>query len=434
MPAIPQGIFKTHHHEQLTMPIQLSDHHLRIKNKFQQSRDYSVTLAKPLTEADMQIQAAAFASPTKWHLAHTTWFYDTFLLKPRGLNVAHTQGFDYLFNSYYEGVSQRQSQHTRGFMSRPSLAEILAYRAAVDEAMLILIDDAKSNENILALIKLGIAHEEQHQELLLTDILFNLSHNPLCPVYQNDYFASLPAFHLQLGLQEQASMQSFAGGLIETGHTGDDFAFDNETPRHQTFVAPFKLATHLVTNREWLEFIEDGGYETPLLWLSDGWRTVQSEAWSAPLYWQKQHDHAINQKNTWYRYSLDGLQALNLDAPVMHIAYFEADAFARWRGQRLPTEAEWEHALGVAQHAPSSLAQLHGICWQWTASPYIAYPGFKTSAGAVGEYNGKFMNGQYVLRGSSFATPQGHSRDTYRNFFYPHQRWQFAGLRLAQDD
>ncbi len=376
----------------------------------------SVAFATPLTEADMQIQAAQFASPGKWHLAHTSWFFDTFLLKPNDLSPVGFIGFDYLFNSYYESVGQRQQQANRGLMSRPALSQIMDYRHAVDEAMQHLFNRALSKEEI-ALIKLGINHEQQHQELFLTDSLYNLSQNPLFPAYDAvSQFSTLTE-------SSELEFLSFDGGLTDIGANGDDFCYDNETPRHQHFLTPFKLANQLVTNANWVNFIEDEDFHNPLLWLSDGWMAKQKGNWKMPLYW---HHTDLGYQT----YSLRGLIALDMEAPVRHISYFEAEAYARWVGKRLPTEFEWEYAL--SNDPTNQIKQAFNQLWQWTASPYIAYPGFKVSDGAVGEYNGKFMNGQYVLKGSSFATALYHSRITYRNFFYPDQRWQFCGLRLAE--
>lgn len=391
--------------------------HQDIANHFLATRAKTVALAAPLSEADMQIQAAAFASPSKWHLAHTSWFFDTFILKQYQRNVQGFDAFDFLFNSYYVSLGERQPQAGRGLMSRPSLREIVDYRQAVDEAMLILLKTPLSDET-LALVMLGIQHEQQHQELFLTDILYNLSYNPLYPAYdtnfatQNHDLSSTPA-----------SMVAFSGGLISIGCNNNGFCYDNEQPCHSVFIAPFEMANQLITNAQWITFIEAGGYEDPLLWLSDGWQMRHKEAWTMPLYWQKTDGGYMH-------FGLQGLIKIQPDMPVCHISFYEADAYVRWVCKRLPTEFEWEYAL--TSDVSDQLKQCFNHRWQWTASPYIAYPGFKISDGAVGEYNGKFMNGQYVLRGSAFATAPNHSRTTYRNFFYPHQRWQFAGLRLAQ--
>jgi ergothioneine biosynthesis protein EgtB len=384
--------------------------------QFVNCRNSTIALSAPLSEADMQIQADVFASPGKWHLAHTSWFFNEFILKRFNQQPTGFDGFDFLFNSYYESVGKRQPQNKRGLITRPSLVEILDYRQVIDKSMVSLLKTDLADD-VLALIELGIHHEQQHQELFLTDILYNLSHNPLNPAYQK---SDAKPFETLL---PELTMQAFEGGLISIGHQNDDsFHYDNEQPNHRVFLEPFSLANRLVTNAEWINFIEAGGYDNALLWLSDGWHIKQNSGWEMPLYWEKC-------ENAYQNFSLNGLQAVDLNAPVRHISYFEADAFARWRSKRLPTEAEWEYALTSDNHG---LLQVYGELWQWTASPYTAYPGFKASAGAVGEYNGKFMNGQYVLRGSSFATAPNHSRASYRNFFAPHHRWQFSGLRLAE--
>ncbi len=399
---------------------------LSLTARLKATRAYTLALAQPLSPEDMQLQAEDFASPAKWHLAHTTWFFEEFILKPLSMRSTMQEAYRFLFNSYYESIGERQPQGKRGLISRPGVAEILAYRQEVDallwQAMASGLDD-----QLMSLAELGLHHEQQHQELFLTDILFNLYQNPLHPRYLDHHAAEweMPACDVAAG------MTDFDGGLVEIGASGTTFCFDNEQPRHQVFIPPFRMANRLVTNAEWIAFIEDGGYEDPLLWLSDGWKARTSESWKMPLYWQHQAGYEA--------YGLTGMKALEPNAPVTNISYFEADAYARWAGKRLPTEFEWEIAASserfdseCGQTNQSALSQLFGSAWQWTASPYIAYPGFKTSPGAVGEYNGKFMNGQYVLRGSSFATPKGHARVSYRNFFYPHQRWQFTGLRLAE--
>lgn len=425
-----------------------------LKDRFIATRQKTLQLAAPLSEADMQIQAEDFASPSKWHLAHTTWFFEEFILRPLGTHSSFAELYRFLFNSYYETVGQRHPQKKRGLISRPSLKEILDYRQEIDLGLLAAMQAGLSDE-LLKLIELGIHHEQQHQELFLTDILFNLSQNPLNPAYlENSYLINKNQESSQFSLIHQIQMHDFSGGLVRIGHdesvanSETKFCFDNELPKHQVFIAPYRLAKNLVTNAEWIAFIEDGGYNNPLLWLADGWKTAQQERWQMPLYWQSTNAET---KNRYFVYGIHGLQPLDLTAAVRHISFFEADAFARWAGKRLPTEAEWEFAASTIdaeadfvsddtylrlnnELLPNNklgLQQLYGEVWQWTASPYVAYPGFKTTSGAVGEYNGKFMSGQYVLRGSSWATPLKHARVTYRNFFYPHQRWQFTGLRLA---
>ena len=425
-----------------------------LKDRLIATRQKTLQLAASLSEADMQIQAEDFASPSKWHLAHTTWFFEEFILRPLGFQSSFAELYRFLFNSYYETVGQRHPQKRRGLISRPSLKEILDYRQEIDFGLLAVMQAGLSDE-LLKLIELGIHHEQQHQELFLTDILFNLSQNPLNPAYlENSYLINKNQESSQFSLIHQLQMHDISGGLVRIGHDESvanseaKFCFDNELPKHQVFIAPYRLAKNLVTNAEWIAFIEDGGYNNPLLWLADGWKTAQQEQWQMPLYWQSTNAET---KSRYFVYGIHGLQPLDLTAAVSHISFFEADAFARWAGKRLPTEAEWEFAASAIEAEANfvsdgsrlrlndellpnnklGLQQLYGEVWQWTASPYVAYPGFKTTSGAVGEYNGKFMSGQYVLRGSSWATPLNHARVTYRNFFYPHQRWQFTGLRLA---
>ena len=407
-----------------------------LRNRLFETRVLSTDLARPLSDEDQVVQVMDDASPTKWHLAHTTWFFEAFILK-RFLPSYQVfdDRFEYCFNSYYESVGPRQPRPKRGLLTRPSADEVRAYRAFVDEALGRLLEQPLRPE-AAELVELGINHEQQHQELLLTDVLALFAAEPLKPAYRE----AQP--RTAAGEAAPPSFVSFDGGIFEVGHDGNGFAYDNEGPRHEGLIRPFKLATRCVTNAEWIEFIEDGGYGTPTLWLADGWNTVNGQGWQGPLYFEKA-------EGGYMQMSLIGFRPVDLAAPVTHVSYYEADAFARWAGYRLPTEFEWEVAaasvslqgrtLGQGHLQPmpakpgATLQQMFGDVWEWTASAYLPYPGFKAAAGAVGEYNGKFMVNQFVLRGASCATPDGHIRRTYRNFFYPHQRWQFVGLRLASD-
>ncbi len=388
---------------------------LTLGERFADVRQASVDLAAPLSPEDQAAQSMPDASPTKWHLAHTTWFWETFLLKPALDGYAEFDpAFGYLFNSYYEAVGARHPRPARGLLTRPPVAEILAYRQHVDAAMAVLLTQDLSKE-AQALIELGLAHEEQHQELALMDILSLFAVNPLQPAYCRAWPDARPA-------ARDAVMTAFQGGRVSIGHAGAGFAFDNEGPRHEVLLRPFRLSSRLTTNQEWLAFMDDGGYRRPEFWLADGWARVQAEGWAAPLYWEPG-------EGSWSVMGLGGLRPVDPRAPVRHVSYYEAAAFAAWAGKRLPTEAEWE----AAALADATLEQMQGEVWQWTSSAYSPHPGFTTAAGAVGEYNGKFMVGQMVLKGGARITPAGHTRPTYRNFFYPHQRWMFAGVRLAQD-
>jgi ergothioneine biosynthesis protein EgtB len=403
-----------------------------------------MALAEPLSEEDCCVQSMPDASPVKWHLAHTTWFFETFILERF---EAHFRAFNplfrMLFNSYYNGIGAKYARPQRGMLTRPSLREIRDYRADVDARMRSLLRQGAGQE-LAALIELGLQHEKQHQELILTDLKHLLSQNPLYPVY----VAAPPA---PPGAREAPPMewQEYEAGIVTVGHPGGGFCFDNETPRHRQFVERFALATRLVTNREYLAFIDAGGYADPGLWLSEGWDWVHAQAAEHPFYWRRE-------ASGWHEFTLHGLQALDPEQPVTHVSYFEADAYARWAGARLPTEFEWEHAAAGTDAAAaagglhperageagqgadcaglpaSRLQQLYGAAWQWTSSSYAPYPGFAPAAGAIGEYNGKFMVNQYVLRGSSCATPVRHARASYRNFFPAGARWQFTGIRLAR--
>jgi ergothioneine biosynthesis protein EgtB len=402
--------------------------------RFMRIRRQTLALCATLTAEDLMVQSMPDASPGKWHLAHTTWFFERFVLgRDPGYRTPHP-AWDYLFNSYYESVGPMHARPQRGVLSRPTLDEIRDYRARVDEGVGELMMRG-IDEELAARIELGLHHEQQHQELLLTDIKHAFSCNALHPAYRDRPVAEVSRVSLPMRFLQGRE------GPAEIGRDdADGFAYDNETPRHRTWLSAHALASRLVTNNEYLAFVRDGGYRDAGLWLSDGWATVQREGWQRPLYWQE--DLASE-------FTLCGTRALDPQSPVCHISYFEADAFARWAGARLPTEAEWENAAAslpavgnfqesqhfhpvAAQHG-DGLLQMYGDVWEWTASPYVSYPGFRPLPGALGEYNGKFMNGQWVLRGGSCATPQDHIRASYRNFFPPHARWQFSGIRLGQD-
>jgi dimethylhistidine N-methyltransferase len=406
--------------------------------RYQAVRAATLALTTSLSAEDQVVQSMPDASPAKWHQAHTTWFFETFMLVPFDPDYrVFDPLFGYLFNSYYESVGPRRPRPARGLVTRPSLSEVRAYRRYVDQAMAaFLASEVADRPEVSALLDLGLAHEQQHQELILMDVLHLFAQMPGYPAYRSVATASEA---------DPGPMRfvDFEGGLAFVGHGETSFAFDNETPRHQVLLQPFRLADRLVTNGEWLRFIEAGGYQHAEYWLSDGWAQVNTEGWSHPIYWRQGED------GIWSEVTLGGLQPLDPHAPVAHVSYYEADAYARWAGYRLPTETEWEHAaaglpveggfLDLDRLAPNGAAlqpglrQMFGELWQWTRSPYAPYPGFQPGPGAVGEYNGKFMINQMVLRGGCCATPPGHVRATYRNFFYPHQRWAFSGVRLAAD-
>jgi ergothioneine biosynthesis protein EgtB len=425
-----------------------------ILQKYREIRSFSETLAAPLSPEDCCIQSMPDVSPTKWHLAHTSWFFETFLLEGRPGYESFDPQFRVLFNSYYVGVGEQFPRPRRGLLSRPSLADVLYYRQYVDESLLKHLADNDLDDRTRQILEIGLQHEQQHQELILTDIKHVLAQNPLLPVYregETDREGEAPAApkdrRTPAGSSGSAGAspsrdgwQDFSEGLYEIGHAGEGFAYDNESPRHRVFLEGFSLADRTVTCGQWLQFMEDAAYEDPKLWLSLGWASVQEQSWQAPLYW-------FERDGQWWQFTLAGPRLIDPEEPVCHISYFEADAFARWWGARLPTEAEWELAAAdqpiagnfvdtlLARDAPlhpQGHTGMFGNVWEWTASPYTPYPGYTPPDGALGEYNGKFMSQQYVLRGGSVATHSSHIRPTYRNFFPPEARWQFTGVRLAR--
>lgn len=412
-----------------------------LRERLQRVRHTSEQICAPLAVEDHVIQSMPDVSPPKWHLAHVTWFFEAFLLKPylHGYRTPEPL-YDHLFNSYYQTHGHPFPRARRGLLSRPTVAEVMSFRAHVDQGLKTLLD-APPPAHAAAIaerLELGLHHEQQHQELLLMDIKHIFAQNPLCPAYRAD----LP--HATHGRQQPLRWHSYPTGLYEIGHDGDAFAFDCERPRHRVFLDGFRLASRPVSNGDYLAFIMDGGYARPELWLADGWSLVGDAGWQAPLYWSHEEDG-------WHEMTLGGLRPLDHQAPVCHLSFYEADAYATWAGARLPSEAEWEVAAQQATVAGNLLdsdylqpmaasdepteapQQLFGDVWEWTASAYRPYPGFRALPGSLGEYNGKFMSGQMVLRGGCCATPAEHVRSTYRNFFYPHMRWAFSGLRLAQE-
>jgi ergothioneine biosynthesis protein EgtB len=425
-----------------------------LRVRYHRVRGFTEELAEPLSPEDQTVQTMPDVSPTKWHRAHTTWFFETFVLAPyrRGY-TEFDPAYAFLFNSYYETVGPRHARPQRGLLSRPGVAEIGRYRGTVDHAMdqLLVAGGTDQATRVTGLVELGLHHEQQHQELLLMDIKHVLAVNPLRPAYRA--FERTPA--VEAGPDGGLTWFDHPGGVVPVGHAGEGFYFDNETPRHDVLLSPFAIRSNLVTAGDWLAFITDGGYREPALWMSDGWATVQAQEWEAPEYW-------IRADDGWLVQTLAGPRPIDPDEPVCHVSWYEADAFARWAGCRLPTEAEWEVVAATRAHLPAVAAgegpcaaglddaglagsglhpappapgdeQWFGAVWQWTASPYGPYPGFQPAAGAVGEYNGKFMVNQQVLRGGACVTPAGHSRPSYRNFFPPAARWPFCGLRLAVD-
>ncbi len=416
----------------------------RTLQRYREVRAFTEALCRPLATEDYVLQSMTEASPVRWHIAHTTWFFETFVLE------AHAPGYRsphplyrMLFNSYYVQVGERWARDRRGVLSRPTVEEVYAYRSHVDTAMARWMAEADDEtwEKVAPVIEVGLNHEQQHQELMLTDLKHALSFNPLRPVYVEAPDDPPPAPLDPPGWIERE------GGLVRIGHEGDGFAYDNEGPAHRVFLEPHRIADRPVTCGEFVAFIEDGGYREPRLWMDEGWARVQAEGWRAPLYWEERDGE-------WWHFTLHGMRPVRPNEPVCHVSWYEADAFARWAGARLPTEFEWEalarearlegHFADSGRYHPAPLGRLpgddtrgarrlFGDTWEWTASAYAPYPGYRPPAGAIGEYNGKFMCNQYVLRGGSCATPEGHVRATYRNFFHPHARWQFSGVRLADD-
>lgn len=415
--------------------MQISEETQSYISKYHQIRKQTLSLIEPLSIEDMVVQSMADASPTKWHLGHTTWFFETFLLRPHyaGYRI-YNPHFQQLFNSYYDSVGDRHPRIQRGLLTRPGLQEVLDYRSYVDEHIATLLQ--RQNVQLNAIVKVGLHHEMQHQELLLTDILHLFSANPLAP----ELFHAAPA--KAVGKPKMFTMEKFAGGLVDVGDDGRRFSYDCEQPVHKTYISPYALSSRVITQGEWLEFMQDQGYQNKLIWLSDGWDLCCQHQWQSPLYWRRVDGE-------WHDFGLCGLQPINKTAPVCHISYFEADAFARWAQKRLPREHELElccqtqniqgnflenrHWQPLPTVESESIAQIYGDVWEWTQSAFLPYPNFRPSSGALGEYNGKFMMNQMVLKGGSCVTPKEQMRASYRNFFYPHQRWQFSGLRLADD-
>ncbi|RDY67600.1 ergothioneine biosynthesis protein EgtB [Halobacillus trueperi] len=415
------------------MPITESE---QVIKSFQEVRKSTKQLVSHLQTEDFLLQASTHVSPTKWHLAHTTWFFEKFILEDYIQGYQHFNPvFLYLFNSYYETVGTPHPQAKRGLISRPTVQETMEYRDYVDQRIVEILEKHSQDAGIIDLIEIGLQHEQQHQELILMDIKYNFSFNPFQPVFKVEEFK-------KAGEASALTFHSFEGGLVEIGHDGDGFSFDNERPRHTTYLHPFQMADRPVTNADYIEFIDDGGYENPQYWLSDGWQMAKEEGWKSPQYWQREEEK-------WYIFTLGGLQLIDLHAPVCHVSFYEADAYARWAGRRLPTEQEWEFVMsdqGVGGHfmedghfhphseyAQERFKKAFGDVWEWTRSPYVPYPRSKPLEGALGEYNAKFMANQIVLKGGSCVTPRTHIRPTYRNFFYPQMRWQFSGIRLADD-
>jgi ergothioneine biosynthesis protein EgtB len=391
------------------------------RDAFRCVRDETERRAAHLSAEDQIVQSMADASPTKWHRAHVTWFFEQFLLVPYDASYQiFDERFPFLFNSYYVAAGPRHARPQRGLITRPNGEEVTQYRAHVDAAVTRLIENVAEADaaEVFGILEIGLNHEQQHQELLITDILHAFAHNPTDPVY--DAAWQMPRLGAGPRSLQADNFVDMPAGVHAIGHEGADFCFDNETPRHDTLIPAMRIARHLVTNGEWLEFIGQGGYTTPSLWLSDGWGTVQAEGWEAPGYWRLKDGQ-------WHIMTLAGLKPVELAQPVLHVSYYEAEAFARFAGKHLPSEQEWEVAARAGH-----LADAFGVAWQWTRSAYLPYPGYRAAEGALGEYNGKFMVNQMVLRGSSLATPEGHGRVSYRNFFYPPARWQFSSVRLAE--